>query len=58
MGRLAAGRRAADGVAAIVGSWRSIGIQSAVLEHLSAQDEALAKIVETLAARANGAAQV
>jgi uncharacterized membrane protein len=28
----------------------------AVLEHLSAQDEALAKIVETLAARTNGTA--
>ena len=28
----------------------------AVLDHLSAQDEALTKIVETLAARANGAA--
>jgi hypothetical protein len=29
----------------------------AVLEHLSAQDEALAKIVETLVARMNGPAQ-
>jgi len=37
-------------VAAIVGSWRFIEIQSAVLEHLSAQDETLATIVETLAA--------
>jgi hypothetical protein len=49
--RLTAGQRAADRVATIVGSWRFIGIQSAVLEHLSAQDEALAKIVETLAAQ-------
>lgn len=64
--RLTFGQRAADRVAARdrleAHDDLEIGRKAeeevpAVLEHLSAQDQALAKIVETLAARTNGTAR-